>query len=697
MDVGIKNCNNIDEGAVSIVEGRLNIKYAINGTGKSTISKAILCSINDQKNNSSTISELKPFKYLGESGNEPKVEGLEAINSLMVFDDSYINDFVFLPDELLKGSFDIFIRDDEYEAGITEINELVKGLETMFSENQDIDELIQDFNELSDGFGRPTKKGIHASSKISKAFKGGNKVENVPEGLEEYASFIKHDSNYKWVKWQIDGKPYLDISESCPYCTSDIKSKKEKITRVSEEYDHKSIESLNKLVSVFDRLSSYFSENTRTLINGFIKNVDGYTDEQETFLKEVREQIDNLRDKFLSVKNLGFSSLKDVDKVIEGLNSHTIDLQLYVHLNSENTKNKCELVNNSLSSLLEKAGELQGRINRQKILVERLVKENSEEINGFLTNAGYRYHVELVENDKGQHQLKLIHNDITSEVGNAKSHLSYGEKNAFSLVLFMYDAMKKSPDLIVLDAPISSFDKNKKYAIVDALFRKSKSLRNKTVLLLTHDFEPIVDMVYHHSDRFERPSASFLENVNGILSEKTIERSDIKTFIEINESNINDGESPINKLVYLRRLYEVTNNKGCGYQVVSNVFHKRSTPTFQDENSSREMSDVELQQGCEEIRGHIEDFDYGELISLVNNDTDIMSLYHSSGNNYEKLHIYRVIFDDKEDVKNADVVQKFINEAFHIENDYIYQLNPRSYQLVPQYVIDECDKVIGQG
>ena len=41
MEIQINNCNNISEGTISIVENRLNIRYAINGTGKSTISKAI--------------------------------------------------------------------------------------------------------------------------------------------------------------------------------------------------------------------------------------------------------------------------------------------------------------------------------------------------------------------------------------------------------------------------------------------------------------------------------------------------------------------------------------------------------------------------------------------------------------------------------------------------------------------------------
>lgn len=41
MRLTIRNCNNIENGEFDITEGRLNIKYAINGTGKSTISKAI--------------------------------------------------------------------------------------------------------------------------------------------------------------------------------------------------------------------------------------------------------------------------------------------------------------------------------------------------------------------------------------------------------------------------------------------------------------------------------------------------------------------------------------------------------------------------------------------------------------------------------------------------------------------------------
>jgi hypothetical protein len=34
----------------------------------------------------------------------------------------------------------------------------------------------------------------------------------------------------------------------------------------------------------------------------------------------------------------------------------------------------------------------------------------------------------------------------------------------------MYEVISKNPDLVVLDDPISSFDDNKKYAIMHTLF-----------------------------------------------------------------------------------------------------------------------------------------------------------------------------------------------------------------------------------
>ena len=48
--IRVKNCNCISDATIEIVEKSLNIKYGSNGTGKSTISKAIEAFVtNDQE------------------------------------------------------------------------------------------------------------------------------------------------------------------------------------------------------------------------------------------------------------------------------------------------------------------------------------------------------------------------------------------------------------------------------------------------------------------------------------------------------------------------------------------------------------------------------------------------------------------------------------------------------------------------
>lgn len=692
MEIEINNCNNIDYGKITIAERLLNIKYAINGTGKSTISKAIQKSIASRISGKNELLALKPFKSVNDDSALPSVIGCETIVSVKVFDESYINDFTYQPDELLKGSFDILIRDENYDSVMSEIEELVSQIKNHFNEDKGIEALISDFDELSSSFGKPTKTGVHGSSAIAKAFKGGNKVTNIPEGLEAYQHFIQGANNVKWVKWQLDGGQFIEESDSCPYCVGDVKDTKETIKRVGEVYDSKSIENLNNLVKIFQRLEKYFSEQTREIISEFISSVDGYSEEQVGYLLEVKDQVDRFNVRFKQLKNIGFFTFKDVEKVIDELRKYTVDSNLYSHLQSEESLAKIANVNNSIENLIAKAGQLQGRITVQKKYIERVVLDNKININTFLRNAGYKYTVDLIEDDTGKHRLKLIHSDLDSgEVSGVRNVLSYGERNAFALVLFMFDALKISPDLIVLDDPISSFDKNKKYAIIEMLFRKEKSFRGKTVLLLSHDFEPIVDMLYHHSDRFEKPHASFLQNNNGQLQEVNIEKSDIMTFVDINSFNITSGASLVAKLVYLRRTYEILNSKGVAYQLVSNVFHRRQVPLTFENGASREMTLAEINQAEAEIKLRISEFDYSSVIQLILDTPAMVELYKSCGNNYEKLHVYRII---SEGADHADVVLKFINQTFHIENDYIYQLNPAKYQTVPQYVIDECDQYV---
>lgn len=309
-----------------------------------------------------------------------------------------------------------------------------------------------------------------------------------------------------------------------------------------------------------------------------------------------------MRTKLYSIKELNFYKMKDVDKVIEIIGKYKIDLRYYPFLNTVSTSNKIDIINSSLDEILAKAGILQGEVNKQKKHIEDTIKTYNTDINNFLKYAGYNYQVDLIE-EENNYKMKLRHNEHSEIIDNVLLHLSFGERNAFALVLFMFEAVKNSPELVILDDPISSFDKNKKFAIINMLFRGNQSLRNKTVLMLTHDFGPIIDMIYNLPHKFSPPPyASFLENNDTILIEKEIKRSDIKTFLEITIENIESLDEDSNKMVYLRRLFEISNDKKSAYQLLSNLFHKREIPIYKSEGVERNMSSEEIQEATEQIQ-----------------------------------------------------------------------------------------------
>lgn len=393
---------------------------------------------------------------------------------------------------------------------------------------------------------------------------------------------------------------------------------------------------------------------------------------------------------------MGFHSLKNVEKIADELKKYKIDLSYYSHLNSELSNEKVELINKTLNEVLEKAGKLQGEIAQQKKLIKKTIEMYSSEINEFLYYAGYKYQVAIEEEENTtEYHLVLKHIEGTDNIQTVNEHLSYGERNAFALVLFMYSALKDDPDLVVLDDPISSFDGNKKFAIINMLFMGKHSLKNRTVLLLTHEFNTVIDAIYNMPYKFSpAQTAAFLTTKQGILKEKEITKADIKSFGEIAHTNITSNMDSLNKLVYLRRLLEIEKSDGLAWQLLSNIFHKREKPEYHFSNGtpSRLMTSEEIQGATNEIRTeYISDFDYDTEYQKTQNMTVLKELYQNSRSNYEKLQIYRIMFNDN---SSNNVIRKFVNETFHIENDYLFQLNPCEFDTVPQYIIDECDKEV---
>lgn len=692
MHIIIKNCTCLDEAQIQLDEGKLNIKFAMNGTGKTTISKAIQLSV---KGNDA-LKLLTPFKYLDNATvpeQLPSVTGAEAIKSVAVFDEAYISQFVFKPEEVISNSFEIFIRTPEYDQRMNQIEESFKVVKEAFAKNENLDSVINDLRELSASFGK-SASGYSKAGAMHKGLGNGNKLENIPAGLEPYKALLQSGSNVKWLKWQISGNEFLNISEDCPYCVTPTgEEKKKTILSVGTEFDYKTIEHLNNILRILDSLSGYFSDDTNEKLKKITRNKSTISDEETNYLKEIKENVDILEHKLTTLKSLSFFSFNQVDKVVEKLTDYKIKIEFLPKLESTKTLEIVNSINTTLDDLLKKATEIQKEIGIHRSNIHKTIQEYKNEINSFLKYAGYKYSVEI-ENEKDSYKMKLKHEDFSKAIEKGDQHLSYGERNAFSLVLFMYETLRASPDLIVLDDPISSFDRNKKFAILNALFRGKKSFKDKTVLMLTHDLEPIIDVVHSLAGKFGHASASFLSEEKGKVTEIPISKQDIITFAEVCRLNLASGCDDVIGLVYLRRYYEVTGEKNCAYQLISNLLHKRTVPLWIASTIERDMTASEIAQATSEIITYFNAFDYQKMLSRLTDDKGMISVYKAASCNYEKLQVYRIINEGKQ-FHESQVITKFINEVFHIENEYLMQLNPRKYQTTPNFIIGECNAQLG--
>ena len=134
MDIEINNCNNIDKANIVLSLNKLNIKFAPNGTGKSTISRAIHYSVTGDQD---ALVELLPFKLRRENpeGLSPTVAGIENLGNVMCFNEKYVEQFTFQRDELVSNSFEILIKTDAYKDTEREIDDMVMAIRQEFSSN----------------------------------------------------------------------------------------------------------------------------------------------------------------------------------------------------------------------------------------------------------------------------------------------------------------------------------------------------------------------------------------------------------------------------------------------------------------------------------------------------------------------------------------------------------------------------------
>lgn len=691
LQVVIENCNSISKATLSLRPLALNIKYGPNGIGKSTIARALTLNGSDD----STLDQLVPFKYRGsDDAPRPDVVGADDLKSILTFNDSYVSQFVFQPDEVLKDSFEIFINTPAYKEGLDQIDSLFEALKLTFTDEAEFESAIDSFSELKSAFSLTKSGAVAKTSKGYKALGVSSKITNIPEPLQGYSSFIQSEDPASWVSWQSKGKVYLDLSDNCPFCSAaDVDKSTAEL--VSSEYESSAVKNMSALRTAIEGLGHYLAPSHLEQLNKITTTLTDINVEQGQFLANLRGDIDTFLRKLFALRALSFHALRDASDIGPALKELSIDLDLLPSLKSDATASVVDLINEKLDTVTQQINEVNKRVGQQRSRVSTLIKDNQNAINGFLKSAGYRYKVRIEPQDDSYRML-LEHEDAAGHhIQAASEHLSYGEKNAFALVLFMHQVQSVKPDLVVLDDPVSSFDRTKKFAILHQLFRGKNSLRGLTSLLLTHDIEPAIDIVRTGtSGKFVsvHPVVHFLSGRSGEVSEQEIKPSDIATFTEVCNANIRASSDPIIKSIYLRRRYEMHGLKNAEYNLISSLLHLRAAPTIKEASGDeREMTEVEIACATATILQEIQDFDYSRLLADLNAPGVIQCRFEAAAVGYEKLQMFRVLAELHPALLDGDdVFVKFINETYHIENEYVMQLNPRRFDAVPEYIIDAC-------
>ena len=474
------------------------------------------------------------------------------------------------------------------------------------------------------------------------------------------------------------------IDNKCPFCMKTLEDKFQiYIEKVNSLFDEKNVGKIVAATNIFNSISELLNDETNKFIDKILKSEKAITDDNKKILAKIIVEINNICDKLLFFMQLNYNNLKDIKDLDKTLKENIINIKDYEHVCGLEFSKIIQKLNGKINELELKIENLNKNINILNSRIRKKVTYNLNEINYFMEITGMTYRVD-VDNDR----IVLLYK-TSNDVVDVTKHLSWGEKNAFSLSLFLFDCLYENLDLIILDDPVSSFDFNKKYAITYYLFKRKNSLKGKTVLMLTHDLEPIINMV--KVKNYENVTSFYLENINGNLSEKIIYRDDIDSIINVAKENYeNESINIINRLIHFRRYLELIDDYSFKYNMVSSLLKGYKNPIIKEGNNEHDFKDSDLEKTETNIRRFIKNFDYTEIVENIRDSEFMKKLYNETENNYEKTEIFRIILKVF-NLSGNEVLEEYLNEEFHIENTYIFQLNPYAYNIVPNYIIDMCN------
>ena len=194
----------------------------------------------------------------------------------------------------------------------------------------------------------------------------------------------------------------------------------------------------------------------------------------------------------------------------------------------------------------------------------------------------------------------------------------------------------------------------------------------------------------------------YLKNNNGIIQEQKINvSSDVLSTIKFyyNES-INEDNNIISRICFLRKYLEhistKKNSEENAYNILSSIIHGDNLRKKIDDEQYEDLSVDEIKNGEEWIKQFIKTFDSNKILRDNINNKYILDSYKTETNNYIKIQLFRVYLEssgNRNKLKERNsIVLKYIDEIYHIENDYIFSLDLIKFDIIPDFIINSIDE-----
>jgi hypothetical protein len=222
--------------------------------------------------------------------------------------------------------------------------------------------------------------------------------------------------------------------------------------------------------------------------------------------------------------------------------------------------------------------------------------------------------------------------------------------------------------------------------------------------MLTHDFEPVIDYIQVGGRQDSSAvCATYFENINGQLRCTPINKNSdlMSSVVLLKELAIDDNIDIAARIGCLRKFIEHQYKSPCeesnAYNVLSSLIHGRTEPTM-DPDGVNKLTEAQIANGVTFIRDFIPNFDYNSVLVKCTSKS-LLERYSTEQSTYIKMLILRAYTEQdtaaRERLRQAnDVLRKYVDETFHIENDYLYSLDVRRFNIVPDNYIADAEKFV---